>query len=90
VCVEIVNGIADVCGQSNVPSTPTTSTSSSGDGGSSGPCFIRAAGAEASMFSQWVARPVIRSQALAMLFLLVVLVVADKLGFKKSGQKTNR
>jgi hypothetical protein len=84
-CVEIVNGIADACGQSTVPSTPTTSTSSSGDGGSSGPCFIRAAGAEASIFSQWVTRPVIRSQILAMLSLLVVLIVAVKLGFNKSG-----
>lgn len=91
VCVEVVNGIADVCGHSSAPSTPTTSTSSSsGDGGSSGMCFIKTAGSEVSMFSQWVARPVIRSQVLAMLFLLVVAIVAVKLGFNKSAQKTNR
>jgi hypothetical protein len=86
VCVEVVNGIADVCSQS----LTADSDSSSGGGGSSGPCFIKTAGSEASMFSQWVARPVIRSQVLAMLFLLVVLVVAVKLGFNKPGQKTNR
>jgi hypothetical protein len=88
VCVEVVNGIANVCGQSTDPSTSTSS--SRGGGGSSGMCFIKTAGSEVSMFSQWVARPVIRSQVLAMLFLLVVAIVAVKLGFNKSVKKTNR
>jgi hypothetical protein len=89
VCIEVVNGTADVCSQSSAPSTSSTSRSSGG-GGSSGSCFIQTAGSEASIPSQWVARPVIRSQVLAMLFLLVVLIVAVKLGFNKSGPKTNR
>jgi hypothetical protein len=68
-------------------SSGVSSGDSSGGGGSSGACFIKTAGYEASMFSQWVARPVIRSQVWAMLFLLVVSIVAVKLGFNKSEKK---
>lgn len=83
VCVEVVNGIVDLC--------ESYSESSGGGGGnSSSMCFITTAGTEASTFSQWVARPVIRSQVLAMLFLLVILIVSVKLSFNKSTQKSNR
>lgn len=80
VCVKVVNGITELCSASSTPA-PSTSSSSSGGGGSGGggACFISTAGTEASLFSQQVARPIIRSQILAMLFLSVVLIAAIKL-----------
>lgn len=87
VCVEVVNGVVELCSQSAAPVASSGSSSRGGGGGGHGACFITTAGTEASMFSQWVAQPVIRSQVLAMLFLLVVLIVAVKLGFAKQNQK---
>lgn len=83
VCVKMVNGVTKLCSLSAAASAPTSSGSSGGGGGGAA-CFISTAGAQASLFSHWVARPVIRSQVLAMLFLLLVLIAAVKLGFGKS------
>jgi len=77
VCVEVVNGIAELCGASVSP--PAAMSSSGGGGGSGGGCFISTASTEASVFSQWIARPIIRSQILAMLFMSVILIAAIKL-----------
>jgi len=88
VCVKVVNGITELCSQSVAPSTSTSSGSSGRSGGGGWACFISTASTKASLFSEWIARPVIRSQVLAMLFLLLVLIVAVKLGLSKS-QKEN-
>ena len=82
VCVKVVNGVAQLCRQSVAPSTSRSSSSSGSSGGSGGgwACFISTASTKASVFSEWIARPVIRSQVLAMLFLLLVWIVAGKLG----------
>ncbi len=86
VCVEVVNGIVDLCESIS----ESSDSSSGGGGGGSSMCFITTAGTEASMFSQRVARPVTRSQVLAMLFLLVILIVSVKLSFNKSTQTKKR
>ena len=82
VCVEVVDGVADLCSQSVVQGPPPSSGSGGGGGGGGG-CFISTASSETSIFSRWVARPVIRSQVLAVLFLIMVLIVAVKLGFNQ-------
>ncbi len=86
-CIEVVDGAAQLCSQST---TPGTSTSLGRGGGSGGGCFIETAGAQAFTFSQWVARPVARSQVLAMLFLLLVLIAATRLGLNKTDYKKER
>jgi hypothetical protein len=83
VCVEVVNGIIEACSSS---SSIGASTSSSG-GGSSGGCFISTASHESSMFSKFIAQPVIRSHLLAIVFLLLILLSAVKLGFNKTRRK---
>jgi hypothetical protein len=83
ICTEVVNGVIELCSASATPS-PSTSSSSSGGGGSA--CFISTASTEVSQFSQRITRPIIRSQILAMLFLLVVLIAAIKLRFNKTNQ----
>ena len=87
VCVKVVNGLVEQC---NEEFAASTSSGGSGGGGSGGSCFIKTAGSESSLIARWVARPVIRSQVLAMLFLLVVLMVVIKTGPDKSGQKAIR
>ena len=82
VCVEVVDGIANACAAS---SSIGVSTSSSNGGGGSG-CFISSLSYESFIFSHFVARPVIRIQLLAMLFLLLVLITAVKIGFNKTNQ----
>ena len=89
VCVEVVNGVVELCSLSAAPVASSGSSNGGGGGHNSGACFITTAGTEASMFSQGVAQPVIRSQVLAMLLLLVVLIVAVKLGFAKQNEKKN-
>ena len=84
VCVEIVNGMVELCSAS---SSPGGSTSSSSGGGSGGGCFISTASHESSTFSQFIAKPVIRSRMLAIVFLLLVLLAAVKLGFNKTHPK---
>ena len=84
VCLEVVYDEVKACSQSF---TPVASESSGGGGGGGGGCFITTAGTEASLISQWIYRPVIQSQVLAMLFLLLVFIVAVKLNYKKSDHK---
>ena len=87
VCVEVVDNAIELCGQSSSPSVSTDSSSGGSGGGGGGggwACFITTASTEALVSSQGMARPVIRSQVLAILFLLLVLIVAVKLGFSKS------
>ena len=82
VCVEVVNGISQLCSASSNPGGSPAS-SSSGGGGSGGGCFISSSHIESSTFSEMIARPVIRSQVLAMVFLLLVLIAAVKFGLNK-------
>jgi hypothetical protein len=85
VCVEVVDNAIELCGQSSSPSASTDSSSGgSGGGGGDWACFITTASTKALVSSQSMACPVIRDQVLAMLFLLLVLIVAVKLGFSKS------
>ncbi|OEU61765.1 MAG: hypothetical protein BBJ57_08400 [Desulfobacterales bacterium PC51MH44] len=84
VCVEIVDGIVEPCASS---SSIGASTSSSGGGGGGGACFISTTSHESSMFSKFIAQPVIRSQLLAIVFLLLILLSAVKLGFNKTHRK---
>jgi hypothetical protein len=74
VCVEVAGGSVGVCANS-----PNSGSSySGGGGGSSNACFISNAGYDSSTFSKFVAQPVIRTQELAMLFLLLVFIAAVK------------
>ncbi len=82
VCVEVVNGITQLCSASSNPGGSPAS-SSSGGGGSGGGCFISSSQIKSSTFSEMIARPVIRSQVLAMVFLLLVLIAAVKFGLNK-------
>ncbi|MGD9058688.1 MAG: fibronectin type III domain-containing protein [Desulfobacterales bacterium] len=88
VCVEVVDNAIELCEQSSSSSVSTDSSSGGsgggGGGGGSWACFIATASTEALVSSQWMAGPVIRSQVLSMLFLLLILIVAVKLGFSKS------
>jgi hypothetical protein len=81
VCVEVVNGIVGICSASSLPSG--SAMSSSDGGGGSGACFISTAQKGPSRFSEFIAKPVIRSQVLAMVFLLLILIAAVKFGFNK-------
>ena len=85
VCIEVVNNEVEVCSQSFTP--VASGSSGGGGGGGGGGCFITTAGTEASLIAQWIYRPVIQSQVLAMLFLLLVFIVAVKLNYKKSAHK---
>ena len=80
VCVEVVNGIVELCSASASPGGSAVSSSGSGGGGG---CFISTASHESSRFSEFIAKPVIRSQVLAMVFLLLILIAAVKFGFNK-------
>ena len=80
VCVEVVNGITQLC---SAGSGPGSSPVSSSGGGSGGGCFISSSQIDSSTFSELIARPVIRSQVLAMVFLLLVLIAAVKFGLNK-------
>jgi hypothetical protein len=85
VCVEVVGGSVGVCANSsNSGSSNSNNSSNSGGGGwdVSG-CFISTAGYDSSTFSKFVAKPVIRSQGLTLLFLLLVLIAAVKFVFNK-------
>ncbi len=74
VCIEVVDGSVGVCANS----LNSVSSNSGGGGGSSGACFISNAGYDSSTFSKFVAKPVIRSQGLALLFLLLVFIATVK------------
>ncbi len=81
VCVEVVNGIIELCSSSSSPGGSTSSNS--GGGGGSGACFISTSENESSTFSKFVAKPAIRSQGLALVFLFLVLIAAVKFVFNK-------
>jgi len=87
VCIEVIENAIQACSEAVSPSTPS---SSSGGGGGGGGCFISSVSDKPSTFTQFVAKPVIRSQVLAMLFLLLILIAAVKLGFNKANRKKNR
>lgn len=81
VCVELVNGVADVCGAgaAPAPAAGTASVSGGSGGGSGSGCFISASSGQSAMFSEFVAGPSPRIRVIAMLVLLLVLTAAIKL-----------
>jgi hypothetical protein len=93
VCVEVLaGGSASVCANSsNSESSNNNNSSNGGDGGFGrwdvAGCFISTAGNDSSTFSEFVAKPVIRSQVLALVFLLLVLIAAAKFVFNKTKEK---
>jgi hypothetical protein len=87
VCVEVVDGIVEPCSASLSPGTPTSSSSGSSGGGSSGGCFISSASDNPASFTQFILKPAIRSQVLALLVLLLILITAVKRGCNKTHRK---
>ena len=87
VCVEVVNNTAEPCIASI---SPVASKSSSGGGGGSGGggdgCFITTASHKSSMFAKLIAKPAISSPVLVPVLLLLILIGAVTLGFKKAGK----
>ena len=92
VCIEVIENAIQACSEAVTPSTNTSSDKggSSGGGGGGGVCFISSVSDQPSTFTQFVAKPVIRSQMLAMFFLLLLLIAAVKLGFNKANQTNSR
>jgi hypothetical protein len=93
VCIEVVKNTIQTCSEAVTPSTNTSSDkggSSGGGGGGGASCFISSVSDKPSTFTQFVAKPVIRSQMLAMFFLLLVLIAAVKLGFNKANQTNSK
>ena len=87
VCVEVVNNTAEPCIASTSPVASTSSSGGDGGGGGGGGgngCFITTAGHKSSMFAKFIAKPAIRSPVLVLVFLLLVLIGAVKLGFRKA------
>ena len=86
VCVEVAGGSATACASSSdsVSSSNNNGSNSSNDGEAGfgrwdlKGCFISTAGDDSSAFSKFIAKPVIRSQVLALLILLLVLIFAVK------------
>lgn len=87
VCVEIVDGFVEQCASSS--SIGASTSSSGGGGGGSGGCFISSASHEMSIFSKFIAKPIIRNQVLALVFLLLVFIAADKFGLNMN-KKINK
>ena len=83
VCIQVIENAIQACSEAVSPS-PQTSSSGGGGGGSGGGCFVSTAGTDASLFSRGVARPIIKSLILAMLFSVVVLMAALKPGSNKN------
>ena len=81
VCVKVVDNLAEACSASAAPPASTVSSSSGGSNGGSnnGGCFISAASAQQSMFSNFPAGPASRSRLTAITLLLLVLATAVKL-----------
>jgi len=81
VCVKVVNNLVEACSASTAPPASTSSSSSGGSNGGSnnGSCFISAASAQQSMFSNFLAGPASRSRLPAITLLLLVLATAVKL-----------
>jgi hypothetical protein len=93
VCVEVVDGSVGVCANStnsvssNSNNSSNGSNSSNSGGGSSGACFISNAGYDSATFSTFVAKRIIRSQGLALLFLLLVFIAAVKFEINRTKGK---
>jgi hypothetical protein len=91
VCVEVVGGSVGVCANSSnsvsSKSSNNNNSSNSGDGGWVSGCFISTTGYDSSTFSKFVAKPVIRSQGLALLFLLLVFIAAVKFEINRTKGK---
>jgi hypothetical protein len=83
VCIEVIENAIQACSEAVSPST-NSSSDKGGSGGGGASCFITSVSDKPSTFTQFVAKPVIRSQMLAMFFLLLVLIAAVKLGFNKA------
>ena len=81
VCVEIIDGVVEACGSS---SSPGGSAVSSSGGGGGGGCFITTTSYESSAFSKFIVKPIIRNHVIALVFLLLVLLAAVKLGINKA------
>ncbi len=92
VCIEVIENVIQACSEAATPSTNTSSDKggSGGGGGGGGVCFITSVSDKPSTFTQFVAKPVIRSQMLAMFFLLLVLIAAVKLGNNKADKEYNK
>jgi hypothetical protein len=86
VCVEVVDGSVGVCANSSNLGSSNSSNSGGGGWDVSG-CFISTAGYDSSTFSKFVAKPVTRSQGLALVFLLLVLIAAVKFEFNRTKGK---
>ncbi len=76
----MVGGSAGVCANSSNSGSSNSGNSGGGGWDVSG-CFISTAGYDSSIFSKFVAKPVTRSQGLALVFLLLVLIAAVKFVF---------
>ena len=88
----MVGGSVGVCANSsNSVSSASNNSSNSGDGGLGrwdvSSCFISTVGYDSSTFSKFVAKPVIRSQGLALVFLPLVFIAAVKFGFNRTKGK---
>ena len=87
VCVEVVGGAIGACANSASSVGSNGSNSGGGGGGSSGACFISSAGYDSATFSKFIAKRIIRSQGLALLFLLLVFIAAVKFEINRTKGK---
>ena len=83
--VEVVNNTAEPCIASISPVASKSSSGGGGGGGGDG-CFITTASHKSSMFAELIAKPAIFSPVLVPVLLLLVLIGAVTLGFKKAGK----
>jgi len=87
VCVEVVNNTAEPCIASISPVASKSSSGGGGGGGGGGDgCFITTASHKSSMFAKLIAKPAISSPVLVPVLLLLILIGAVTLGFKKAGK----
>ena len=87
VCVEVVNNTAEPCIASISPVASKSSSGGGGGGGGGGDgCFITTASHKSSMFAKLIAKPAIFSPVLVPVLLLLILIGAVTLGFKKAGK----
>ena len=72
VCVQVIDNVAEPCVASISP--VGSESSSGGGGGSDSTCFITTASHKSSIIAEFITKPTIRSQVLALVFLLLVLI----------------
>ena len=92
VCIKVIDNAIQACSEAVSPSPETSSSSSKSGGGGGGGgggvgCFITSVSDKPSAFTQFITKPAVRSEMLAMLFLLLVLIAAVKPGFNKTNRK---